>query len=158
MKRDSLTLKIRRKKPSRNSQTKILSGNYLWMGHQTRQEAEQGQFSKDHIVLQPHSALRLSFPASNNVAEYESLINDLQSAAKVGVTDLQVYNDSHLVVNHIKGVYQAKDETTQKYLARVKRIEREFSNLGIQIQYCQIPQAENEEADQLSRLSIEGLG
>jgi hypothetical protein len=42
--------------------------------------------------------VRLHFPASNNAAEYEALINGLRIAAEVGIKHLEIRGDSELVV------------------------------------------------------------
>jgi probable phosphoglycerate mutase len=44
-------------------------------------------------------AICLHFLASNNVTEYEGLINGLRIAIELGATRLYVYGDSRLVVN-----------------------------------------------------------
>ncbi|XP_021602300.1 uncharacterized protein LOC110607485 [Manihot esculenta] len=102
-------------------------------------------------------SLRLEFKASNNVAEYEALINGMLVAIEVGATDLEVNSDSQLVVNQITGTYQARDPTMQNYLAKVKAIEAELKSRGITVRYQRIPREENEEADLLSQLSKEEL-
>jgi ribonuclease HI len=38
--------------------------------------------------------VRLHFPASNNVAEYEALINGLRIAVKLGIKRLEIRGDS----------------------------------------------------------------
>ncbi|XP_021603076.1 uncharacterized protein LOC110608172 [Manihot esculenta] len=102
-------------------------------------------------------ALRLEFKASNNVAEYEALINGMLIAAEVGVTDLEINSGSQLVINQITGAYQARDQTMQSYLAKVKAIETELVEQGIMVRCQRIPREDNEEADLLSRLSKEEL-
>jgi hypothetical protein len=44
-------------------------------------------------------ALRLHFPASNNVAEYEALVNGLRIAIELGVRRLDARGDSQLVID-----------------------------------------------------------
>ena len=44
-------------------------------------------------------AVRLHFPASNNVAEYEAFISGLRIAIDIGATRLYVYGDSKLVID-----------------------------------------------------------
>ncbi|XP_043816626.1 uncharacterized protein LOC122724822 [Manihot esculenta] len=102
-------------------------------------------------------ALCLEFTASNNVAEYEALINGMLIAMEVGVTDLEINSDSQLVINQITGAYQARDPTMQNYLTKAKTIEAELRSQGIMIKYQRIPREQNEEADQLSQLSREEL-
>ncbi|XP_021617952.1 uncharacterized protein LOC110618996 [Manihot esculenta] len=102
-------------------------------------------------------ALRLGFKASNNVAEYEALINGMLVAIEVGATDLEVNSDSQLVINQVTGAYQARDPTMQNYLAKVKAIEAELTDRGVVVKFQRIPREENEEADLLSRLTEEEL-
>ena len=44
----------------------------------------------------------LHFPSSNNVAEYEALINDLHIAIELGIQHLDIRGDSQLVINQVK--------------------------------------------------------
>jgi hypothetical protein len=45
--------------------------------------------------------VRLHFPASNNVAEYEALINGLQIAVELRIKRLEIRGDSELVVDQV---------------------------------------------------------
>ena len=45
--------------------------------------------------------VRLHFPSSNNVAEYEALINSLRVAVELGIRRLDVRGDSQLVVDQV---------------------------------------------------------
>ena len=44
-------------------------------------------------------AVRIHFPVSNNVAEYEALVNGLHIAVDLRATRLYVYGDSKLVAD-----------------------------------------------------------
>lgn len=66
--------------------------------------------------------LRFNFPISNNMAKLEALINGMQLVLETRVNDLKVLCDSRLVVNQIKGIYEARDETMKWYLAQVRAI------------------------------------
>ena len=44
-------------------------------------------------------AIRIHFPVSNNVAEYEALINGLRIAIELGIQRLDVQGDPQLVIN-----------------------------------------------------------
>ncbi|KAK3035638.1 hypothetical protein RJ639_033166 [Escallonia herrerae] len=61
-------------------------------------------------------ALRFGFQASNNEAEYEALLMGLRLAHALKVDSLSVHNDSQLVVNHVLGDYEARDERMAQYL------------------------------------------
>jgi ribonuclease HI len=60
-------------------------------------------------------ALQLLFMASNNIAEYETLLPELHFTKSVSVRRVVVYSDSQLAVNQISGVYEIKDEKIKKY-------------------------------------------
>lgn len=84
-------------------------------------------------------ALHLEFTASNNIAEYEALINGMLITMEVRVSDLEINSDSQLVINQITGAYQARDPTMQNYLTKAKTIEAELRSQGIMIKYQRIP-------------------
>ena len=46
-----------------------------------------------------HYVLRILFPASNNVAEYEACLHGVRMAVEQGVKHLYVHGDSTLVIN-----------------------------------------------------------
>ena len=48
-----------------------------------------------------HYMVRLHFTASNNVAEYEALINGLQVTIELGAWRLDVRGDSRLVIDQV---------------------------------------------------------
>ena len=45
--------------------------------------------------------VRIHFPSSNNVAEYEALINSLRIAIELGIRRLDVRGDSQLVIDQV---------------------------------------------------------
>ncbi len=94
-------------------------------------------------------ALRLEFPASNNMAEYEALVAGLKLAKELGVEDLKAFSDSQLVVNQIVGDFEARDPTMQKYLQKVRNLTSTLDSFHIQ----HVARSENLRADQLSKLA-----
>ncbi|GJW39173.1 reverse transcriptase domain-containing protein [Tanacetum coccineum] len=54
-------------------------------------------------------ALRFEFLTSNNESEYEALIAGLELSIRLEVHHLQVFTDSLLVTNHVKGTYEARE-------------------------------------------------
>ena len=94
-------------------------------------------------------AIRLGFPASNNVAEYEALLHGLRSAITLHPDPLHVFCDSQLVVNQIFGEYAVKDEKMVAYLIEVKRLLMEFTH--VQVEY--ISRDLNGHADALASLA-----
>jgi len=65
-------------------------------------------------------SFRLPFNASNNEAEYESLLAGLRLAVGVGVRNLHSHCDSQLVANQYSGEYEAKDARMEAYLNLVQ--------------------------------------
>jgi ribonuclease HI len=47
--------------------------------------------------------IQLHFRATNNVVEYEALINSLRIAAELGVQKLYICGDSELIINQVMG-------------------------------------------------------
>ena len=76
-------------------------------------------------------ALRFSFRATNNQAEYEALITGLKLAICLEVKNLKVFTDSQLVVGQTTGEYEARDPTLAKYLEKVKALQALFPQFCI---------------------------
>jgi ribonuclease HI len=77
-------------------------------------------------------AIRLGFPASNNVAEYEALLHGLRCAIALQADPFTVYCDSQLVVNQISGDYAANDEKMKIYLAEAKKLLEKFKLVQVE--------------------------
>ena len=60
--------------------------------------------------------LKFSFEASNNETEYEALVTGLKLAKDIRAKRIEILSDSMLVVQQLKGEYEAKDEGMIKYL------------------------------------------
>ena len=73
--------------------------------------------------------VRLRFPATNNEAEYEGILTGLRLGKALGVKNLLIQSDSKLVVEQIKGEYEAKEERMQKYLRLTRHLTREFDEV-----------------------------
>ena len=56
------------------------------------------------------------FDASNKEAEYEALIVGLNNSLLMGGKRLQVYYDSKLVINQLKGEHAARNYRTTAYM------------------------------------------
>ncbi|GJZ69088.1 reverse transcriptase domain-containing protein [Tanacetum coccineum] len=94
-------------------------------------------------------AMRFTFEATNNEAEYETLIAGLRIAEQMGVKNLQAHVDSRLVANQVNGSYVAKESGMIQYLNKVKTLARSFREFSIK----QVPQSENKKADSLSKIA-----
>ena len=94
-------------------------------------------------------ALRFGFRASNNEAEYEAIIVGLNLAHSMEVDQLEVCNDSQLVVKQIEDSYEARGEKMILYLKKVQELLKKF----VRVQIRHIPRAENSRADALEKLA-----
>ncbi|GAA0166380.1 hypothetical protein LIER_21544 [Lithospermum erythrorhizon] len=94
-------------------------------------------------------ALRFSFPATNNEAEYEAMILGLKLVRSMEIGELLVKEDSKLVIDQIRGSRGVKSETLRRYHSKAVQISQEFKK----VLFEHIPRAENEKADHLSRLA-----
>ena len=94
-------------------------------------------------------AIRLGFKATNNKAEYEALLAELQVVTKMGVDNLDAFSDSQLVVNQVQGDYLAKDTRRLAYLDEVKILFGKIKDFRVR----QIPREENRKADALANLA-----
>ena len=77
-------------------------------------------------------AVRLGFPASNNMAKYEALLHGLQSTITLKADPLHIFCDSQLVVNQIFEEYTAKNEKMIAYLTEAKRLLEEFKDVQME--------------------------
>jgi ribonuclease HI len=75
--------------------------------------------------------LRLHFPASNNVAEYEALINRLRIAIELGVRRLDARDDSQLIINQVMKNSHCRDPKMEAYCDKVRRLEDKFYGLEV---------------------------
>jgi ribonuclease HI len=77
-------------------------------------------------------SLALSFPTSNNQAEYEAFLAGLRLAEDVGAREIKIYTDSQLVASQVLGEYQAKNDNLSEYLALVKDKITKFDSVEVQ--------------------------
>ena len=62
-------------------------------------------------------SLRLGFSTTNNEAEYEVLLTGMVMVQKMGGKTIEVFSDSKLVVDQVKGELEARDPRMQEYLS-----------------------------------------
>jgi ribonuclease HI len=93
--------------------------------------------------------LRLHFPASNNVAEYEALVNGLRIAIELGVRRLNARGDSQLVIDQVMKNSHCRDPKMEAYCDEVRRLEDKFHGLELN----HIARRYNETADELAKIA-----
>ena len=77
------------------------------------------------VLMSPEKAvieksLRLDFSATNNEAEYETLLVGMAMVQRMGGKSIKLFSNSRLVVGQVRGEFEAKDESMQGYLSQVK--------------------------------------
>jgi ribonuclease HI len=93
--------------------------------------------------------LRLHFPASNNVAEYEALVNGLCIAIELGVRRLDARGDSQLVIDQVMKNSHCRDPKMEAYCDEVRRLKDKF--YGLELNH--VARRYNETADELAKIA-----
>jgi ribonuclease HI len=93
--------------------------------------------------------IRLHFSASNNVAEYEALVNGLRIAVELGVRRLDARGDSQLVIDQVMRNSHCRDRKMEAYCDEVRRLEDKF--YGLELNH--VARRYNETADELAKIA-----
>jgi len=93
--------------------------------------------------------IRIHFPASNNVAEYEALVNGLHIATELGIQRLDVRGDSQLIVDQVMKESSYHDPKMAAYCQVVHLQEVKFDGLELN----HIARRSNEATDELAKLA-----
>ena len=59
---------------------------------------------------------------TNNQAEYEAILKGLQLLHEVNAKSIEVFGDSHLVINQLIGLYECKEDTLRGYYDKCQRL------------------------------------
>jgi ribonuclease HI len=89
--------------------------------------------------------------ATNNVAEYQALLEALALAARRGATRVEIRSDSELLVRQIEGRYRVRHPALQPLHAEAARRIRAFESFRI----VHVPREENKDADRLVNLALD---
>jgi ribonuclease HI len=95
-------------------------------------------------------AVRLHFPASNNMAEYEALLCGLRIAIETNIKRLDVRGDSQLVIDLVMKNASCHDDKMEAYCKAVRALEDKF--YGIELKH--VPCRYNKEADELAKIVL----
>ena len=82
--------------------------------------------SPEKLILE--KSLRLGFSATNNEAEYKTLLEGMSMVYKMGRKSVTIFSDLRLVVGQVKNELEAKDERMRGYLTRVQQLQRSFES------------------------------
>jgi ribonuclease HI len=90
----------------------------------------------------------LHFPASNNVAEYEALINELCITIELGIRWLNIRGDSQLVIDQVMKESNYHNPKMVAYCQEVRKLEDKFNSLELN----HIPRWLNKAADERAKM------
>ncbi len=88
---------------------------------------------------------------TNNVAEYRALLLGLERARELGVTDVEVVNDSELIAKQINGAYKVKHAAMKPLYLQAMASLRGFEHWTVRT----VPRAQNAEADALVNAALD---
>jgi ribonuclease HI len=92
--------------------------------------------------------IRLHFPASNNIAEYEVLVTGLRIAVELGARHLNVRGDSQLIIDQVMKSSSCRDPKMEAYYGEVRCLKDKFH--GLELNY--IAHRYNEATDELAKI------
>ena len=92
--------------------------------------------------------LRILFPASNDVAEYEACLHGIQLAVELGIKRLYVHGDSALVFNQLNKEWDTTHGKMDSYCKEIRKWEANFYG----IEYIHVVRDKNQAADALSKI------
>jgi ribonuclease HI len=91
---------------------------------------------------------RISFPASNNAAEYEVCLHGMRIAVELGVKHLYVYDNLALVINQLNKDWDMTSEKMDACYKEIIKLEGKFYG----IEYKHVVRDKNQVVDELSKL------
>lgn len=86
--------------------------------------------------------------ATNNVAEYKAVIEALGKLKDLGggkKDEVEVYVDSQLVAQQLKGLFKVKNSNIRDLVLKVRQLEPFF----LKVNYVNVNREENKEADKI---------
>jgi ribonuclease HI len=93
---------------------------------------------------------KLVFECTNNMAGYESLILGLKVLKELGAKRIIVQGYSELIINQIKGIYQAKKPKLRAYRNLVLYVHEKFPKYNLSA----IPREKNQIVDALATSAV----
>jgi ribonuclease HI len=114
----------------------------------TKTGASMGLLFISPLEVHMRYVIRLHFAASNNVAEYEALVNGLRITIELGVQYLDVRGDSRLVLDQVMKDSSYHNHKMEAYCKEVWHLEDKFHGLELN----HVARRNNEAADELAKI------
>lgn len=96
-----------------------------------------------------HFATRVDFNCTNNIVEYEACILSLEEAIDMCIKFLEVFGESALIINQIKGEWETRHPSLILYRDYARRLSTFFTK----VKFHHIPRDENQIVDAFATLS-----
>jgi ribonuclease HI len=114
-------------------------------------EAGYGVFVTDADGAEVASLYGYLGRATNNVAEYQALLQALRFAALRGAKRVRIYSDSELVVRQVNGQYKVKHPDMQALHAEARALLGGFHDAQI----AHVRREQNRQADKLANTALD---
>lgn len=88
---------------------------------------------------------------TNNDAEYQGLIDGLESCIRIGIKNLECYSDSELMVKQVYGIYKVRDANIR---VRFDQIESQIKKLD-SFSISHVLRSLNKRADKLVNICMD---
>ncbi|GJT75923.1 reverse transcriptase domain-containing protein [Tanacetum coccineum] len=142
-----------KEKETQNARNEELDSENIWKLYTDEASSSDGSGS-GMILVNPKGreytyALRFEFETTNNEAEYEALLAGPRITEETNIEDLNIFVDSQLVANQVKGLFEARQPVIKKYLEKTKEILKSFKSYSME--HVRLDQ--NKKADALSKLA-----
>jgi len=84
-----------------------------WQLYVNEASNEQGA-GAGYVIITPdghrlHYAMKLGFPTTDNMVEFESMVTGLTLALQLKIPRIQIFSDPQLMANQLNRTYQTKD-------------------------------------------------
>ncbi|GKV24834.1 hypothetical protein SLEP1_g34388 [Rubroshorea leprosula] len=99
--------------------------------------------------LKTHKSFQLDFDYTNNHAEYEALIIDLEMLVELKVSMVEVIGDSQLVLKQLSGEYNCISLALAPYFALAMQLLEEFDDVSIR----HVPRDHNHETNEIAQIA-----
>jgi ribonuclease HI len=129
------------------------NGNQIWSlyfnGSKSKEGAGAGCIIIDPAGNKTLMACRLEFECTNNIAEYEALLQGLRKSLDMNIQNLVVFDDSEIVVRQVRDSIHCLSPHLKSYQSEVWSLMNKFSAFNIN----SIPRLNNVEADLLANVA-----
>ena len=106
-----------------------------WMmyfdGSLMKKGASAGLVFVSPLEVRMRYMVHIHFPSSNNVAEYEALINGLRFSIELGIRRLDIWGDSQLVIDQVMKESSYHNTKMVAYYREVHQLEDKFDGLEL---------------------------